>query len=84
MMEYINDTIEEISDWWDDFYTETFEENEFLIDLQDGCSTGVLECYEYVSDLPMEDIALIMLTIFVTLYIIFRIFYWIFGDAEIW
>ncbi len=82
--DFISETYEDFQYWWEDFYNEYFAENEFIEDLSDGCSEGAAACAEYLYDLPADQIAWMILGIFIVVFILFRIFYWIFGDTEIW
>ena len=47
------------------------------------CTLGLDSCISYATNLPAFDVGLIIVIIFVSLFIILRLFHFIVGDSEI-
>ncbi|MDX1950505.1 MAG: hypothetical protein SFT90_08455 [Rickettsiales bacterium] len=89
MLDTITEYYEDFLSWLEDVQYEiedffSIENSEILSELSDACSTGIIGCVEQLIDTPIEYLLMFVFAILITLFIILRIFYYIFGDAEIW
>ncbi len=82
--EYYEEFIASLEDFYYDYLDFSFEDSEFFSELSDACSQGVFGCYEFASEIPIENILLFIFFCLLTLFIILRIVFYIFKDAEIW
>lgn len=84
LVEWFEELGESITDFIDEMEDFSIEDTDFYMDAEDACSEGIMGCVDYFTSLPAEYVALVVFSFLAVLYIILRIFHWIFRDAEVW